>query len=175
MVQYLCASSYFESRTTDNMFHKELSGLQTLLISGFMIQQRVPIMSLKSQCFVIIMKLTAMRNCKKLISSILSLGNKAQGLANYVLILRKTEKKRRKKRRTEAYILSPSQHFNSTASWPIFCWHITFHFPNFMFTLVIFGGGNSHVIKAAHGCNYPQFKGKWDDLQKEMVHSQITY
>jgi hypothetical protein len=103
------------------MFHKELSGLQTLLISDFMIQQRVPIMSLKSQCFVIIMKLTAMRNCKKLISSILSLGNKAQGLANYFLILRKTEKKRRKKRRTEAYILSPSQHFNSTASWPIFC------------------------------------------------------
>jgi hypothetical protein len=44
-----------------------------------------------------------------------------------------------------------------------------------MFTLVIFGGGNSHVIEAAHGCNYPQFKGIWDDLQKEMVHSQITY
>lgn len=115
-----------------------------------------------------------MKTCKKLIWSILSLSNKAQGLVNYFLILRKPEKKWRKKsrRRTEAYILPPSQYFDSAASWSIFCWHITFQFPQFMFTLVIFWGGNSHVIKAAHGLNYiPQFKGKWDDLQKETIHS----
>jgi hypothetical protein len=40
------------------------------------------------------------------------------------LILRKTDRKgkiKKRRRRTEAYILSPSQHFDSTDSWPIFC------------------------------------------------------